>query len=375
MKQLANMTPDEINALTREQLLARIRELEPPPPSDWHSWMDALLHIVLHRRPVTIEREFMLGSQPPRADFLILMEKEIVDLELGIFRIFREHNIIEFKSPDDELTERVLWKCIGYAGFYMSMKDLSPKQVTLTLIRAAKPLHLFQELDGHIRAEKGTKGIYYIENWEVSFPIQVIVTSELPGPEYAGFRSISKKPRVEDIELMFRSHEQECDPELIGFYRAFWNVSVRLAGKALEEAKRRTKGMANDVLEFFKAEVDLITDEKAEKLAEKLAEKKAEVLAEKKAEVLAEKKAEVLAEQKAEVLAEKKAEVLAEQKAEVLAQKLAEKMAAEKQRRTFYELVQDGNITLEVAAKTNGLSPEVFSTRMVEAGFTVPVSA
>ena len=254
------MTPEEIDALTRDDLLARIRELEPPPPSDWHSWLDALLHIVLHRYPVTIEREFVLGNQPPRADFLILMEQEIVDLGLEIFRIF----------PDDELNERVLWKCIGYAGFYMSIKGVSPEQLTLTMMRDAKPLRFFEEMQGYIHADTRTKGIYHITNWQVTFPIQLIVTSELAGPEYAGFRSISKKPRVEDIAQMFQNHTRETDPELVGFYRAYWNVSIRLTGEALEKVKRRNPEMSNEVLEFFKTEIDLMVREAAEKAADKI---------------------------------------------------------------------------------------------------------
>ena len=308
MKRLANMTQAEIDALTREQLLSRIRELEPPPPSDWHSWMDALLHIVLHRYPVTIDREFLLGSQPPRADFLILKEPEVVDLGLEIFQIFREHNIVEFKSPDDELNESVLWKCIGYAGFYMSIKGLSPRQVTLTLIRDASPRRFFDEMQGYLTADQQTKGIYHIKNWQVTFPIQLIVTSELIGPKYAGFRSISKRPSVEDIALMFQNHEQETDPELIGFYRDYWNVSVRLTGEPLEEAKRRVPQMAKDVLEFFKPEIDLVVKE----------------------------------------------------------------AKTEGWQRAFYGLVQDGDMPLDRAAKKTGMSPSAFTARMVEAGFTVP---
>ena len=349
MKRLANMTPEEIAALTREQLLERIRELEPPPPSDWHSWMDALLHIVLHRYPVTIEREFLLGSQPPRADFLILMEQEIVDLGLEIFRIFREHNIIEFKAPDDELNESVLWKCIGYAGFYMSIKRLSPGQVTLTLIRDAKPRRFFEEMKDYIHAEKGKQGIYQIQNWQVPFPIQVIVTSELTGPEYAGFRSISKKPSVEDVELMLRKHKQEVDPELIGYYRAYWNVSVRLTGSALEEAKRRTSEMANDVLEFFKTEVELIVQERVDKAtaaAEKAAKKAAEKAAEKAEEKAAEKAA----------VAAAAGETMGRQHA-------------------YYEMVQDGDLALDRAAKKIGMTPAAFIASMAEAGYTVPQTA
>ena len=249
------MTEEELNALTREDLIARILELEPQPPNDWHSWMDALLHIVLHPYPVVIDREIFLGNQPPRADFLVLMEPEIVDLGLDIFKIFREHNILEFKDPDDDLNMSVLWKCVGYVGFYLSVKKIPVNQVTLTLIRGAKPVQLFRELSGYIRRDRAS-GIYHVTNWLVDLPIQIVVTSELEGPEYAGFRAISKKPKLQDITQMFRNHENESDPDLVEFYRAYWNISARLTGSMLEEAKRSENKMARTILDIFKPEID-----------------------------------------------------------------------------------------------------------------------
>ena len=255
MKRIANMTPEEINALTREELISRIRELEPPPPSDWHSWMDAMLHIALHAYPVHIERELVLGNQPPRADFLVLKEDRVVDLGLRIFRIFREHNIIEFKSPDDELSERVLWKCVGYAGFYINARSIPASQVTLTLMRGAKPVKLFRELERCVEPDE-SGGIYHIKNWRVDLPIQIIVTSELEGPEYAGFRAISKKPSVQDIAQMFRFSETDIRPDILDFYRAYLSISTRLAGEIMEIAKRRYPEMDKTIFDIFKPEID-----------------------------------------------------------------------------------------------------------------------
>ena len=85
--------------------------------------------------------------------------------------------------------------------------------------------------------------------------------------------------------------------------------------------------MAKDVLEFFKPEIDLLVKEAAEKAAEEAAEK------------------------------------------------AAEKAAAKGWQRAFYGLVQDGDMTLDRAAKKTGMSPSIFTARMVEAGFTVPGGA
>ena len=43
--------PDDYESLTREELISILREQDKnkQPPNDWHSWMDTLLHIMLHR--------------------------------------------------------------------------------------------------------------------------------------------------------------------------------------------------------------------------------------------------------------------------------------------------------------------------------------
>ena len=46
----------------------------------------------------------VLGAQPPRADFVVVKDEDIIDLGLGVFKGFRRRNILEFKSPD-ELSE------------------------------------------------------------------------------------------------------------------------------------------------------------------------------------------------------------------------------------------------------------------------------
>ena len=123
-------------------------------------------------------------------------------------------------------------------------------------MRGAKPINLFKKMKNYIVADEEEKGIYHIKNWYMPFPIQIIVTTELKGPEYAGFRAISNHPRLQDISQMFQNNEQETDPEMIGFYRAYWNISSRLTGDVLEEARRRYPQMERTILDIFKPEVD-----------------------------------------------------------------------------------------------------------------------
>ena len=174
------METEDLKALSLDELIARIEEqdeqiqdlrrqidnLTNPPPNDWHSWFYILLNIVLHRfknDAVKILREVVLGAMPPRADFVVIEEGEIVDLGLDVFKFFRKFNILEFKNPDDELSDSVLWKVVGYAGFFIEHFSAPAQELTLTLFRGAKPVKLLKEL-GNCVKEDPVKGIYHIEN-------------------------------------------------------------------------------------------------------------------------------------------------------------------------------------------------------------------
>ena len=164
----------------------------------------------------------MLGVQAPRADFIIIVEDdERIDLGLKIFSFFKKHDILEFKSPDDELNMFTLLKGVAYVFFYMNDvkekgEDINMSEITLSFFREAKPVKLIKQL-GKCVENGPSKGIYYIKNWEVNIPIQIVVTGELEGEEYAGFRAISKKPREEDVVAFIEEHGK--DKEIASFVR------------------------------------------------------------------------------------------------------------------------------------------------------------
>ena len=264
--------------LTREELLELVErqqkqldKLLNPPPNDWHSWFYSLLMIKMYKYfpAVSVEREVLLGAQPPRADFIVLKESQKIDLELGVFRIFRKHNILEFKSPDDELNKAVLWKVIGYAGMYISARKIDENSVTLTLLRGAKPIKLFQELGEAIRPDPDTRGVYHICEWFIKMPIQIIVTTELEGQEYAGFRAISKQPDIEDVwELLFEAEGSKQEAK--DYYRDYIELLTKFDREVMKIVSRRAMDMDTkrypNLMELLKPEMDACREEAEERM-------------------------------------------------------------------------------------------------------------
>ena len=173
------------------ELLAELKELQATPRSDWHAGFEALLHIEAHKYGgrVQIKTEHLLGEEPPRADFVVLIDEEGLLSSRAIFRIFLKHNICEYKNPHDALNERVIRKGCGYVNLYIGTAehggDVPSDQVTLSIFRATKPEKLFREMaeKGQLK-EDAIKGIYHVESI-IDLPFQIVITSELEGSEYA----------------------------------------------------------------------------------------------------------------------------------------------------------------------------------------------
>ena len=243
-----------------KRLRARLEELEKPPQNDWHAWFLAMLNISLfpYLDKIKIESEHLLGVEPPRADFLIIEEEDDVDLGLDIFKIFRRHNIIEFKNPTDTLDRRTLRKVIGYGSYYISQSphkdDIKPEEVTLSIFRDTKPAELFRELGSRV-IETDTKGIYHIEG-VTDLPFQIVVTGELEGKEYAGYRLITKKADVDDLEQIVRDSNGSTEQFVLNQYRAFFDKLALVNEEFIDKIKRRNDMKYNGWLDAFRPEID-----------------------------------------------------------------------------------------------------------------------
>ena len=144
--------------------------------------------------------------------------------------------------------------------------------MTLTLIRSAKPEKLLKEMSDHVEPDPA-RGIYHIRNWTVDLPIQIIVTTELEGKEYAGFRALSKSPRVEDVQQILNDSGESAHPNATRWYRDFLDLFSKLDNEVLEEAKRRTSEMGKTLVDIFRPEIEQWANERAEEIANERAEK------------------------------------------------------------------------------------------------------
>ena len=102
---------------------------------------------------LSFEREHYLSKEPLRMDMLIVKKKKELPIKNPIGHLFKMHNIIEYKSPNDGLTIDDFSKTMGYACLYKSLAQTTDEipldEITVSLVRERYPRRLMEALESH----------------------------------------------------------------------------------------------------------------------------------------------------------------------------------------------------------------------------------
>lgn len=226
----------------------------------WHSGFSAALRVELEDEldELCIEDEHMLSKKPMQMDVLVVKKKGEQPIRKNIGRIFRKHNIIEYKSPEDYLSINDFYKVYGYTCFYQSetkrVKDIPPEEITMTFICNHYPQKLLEHLKKFkgIEVEKQEAGLYYLLG--DSFPIQLVIVKELSKEENYWLQNLRCNLKTgEEIQEVVRRYEQVKHK---AYYSDVMNLIVRANQKQMEEEKNMCEALNELFAEELK-EADL----------------------------------------------------------------------------------------------------------------------
>ena len=172
----------------------------------WHPAFCSALRLELLEDAENLEftDEFQLTEKPLQIDCTVVKVKKDCKIKNEIGKIFRKHNIFEYKSPKDELNIDTFYKAVAYACLYKVLPnhvdEIQAEEITITLIRDRKP--------GQVGAELG-------------MPESVIWRQPFPGPGLA-IRVIGEVTR-ERLDIL-RKADTIVQQELrdAGWYRKIW---------------------------------------------------------------------------------------------------------------------------------------------------------
>ncbi|GHT28324.1 hypothetical protein FACS18942_08640 [Planctomycetales bacterium] len=232
----------------------------------WHpAFFQALQAELIEFLPVLeFVKEYKLTKGSQRIDVVVKKQSDAV-ITKNIGRIFRTHNIFEYKSPKDILTRDDFYKTLGYCFSYADKEHVHHSDITMSLAACKYPAALFDFLRDY-PVNKFDEGIYYVGGWTV--PIQIIVSEELQGEDYILLTALSSSLAKSKIERTFSViTERRRQVGLEAYFEVFVNSNFQ----TIEEIENMRSLYQQAVKKW-------LAEGKAEGIAEGKAEGKVEAI-------------------------------------------------------------------------------------------------
>jgi hypothetical protein len=173
----------------------------------WHpAFVEAIqAELEEYKDALEFRAEYPLTTEPLRIDVLIIKKRADVVIEKNIARIFRERNIIEYKSPDDHVSRPNFQKTQAYAWLYASLKDVSTQNLTVTLVESGYSRRVIQHLETDLGydVEENEPGIYAVKG--MPMPVQIIDSEKLDTRENLWLKNLRREADVESLAEVLRA--------------------------------------------------------------------------------------------------------------------------------------------------------------------------
>jgi hypothetical protein len=215
---------------------------------DWHAaFQDALkLEFEAYQDVLEFVVELQLTTQPLQIDAVIIKKKPDVHIELAAGKIFKNVNILEYKSPDDYFSVKDYFKIFSYAYLYLTLhKEANFDDITLSVVEFRHSRELFKFFEGRgLRVIEKAAGIYYIEG-EV-FPVQIIETRKLETKSSVWLSELRNDLDEQRVEFI---NEQFTDKDKLTYAAALFSVLVRANDNSFAEAMMKKYPTLDEVFE------------------------------------------------------------------------------------------------------------------------------
>jgi len=171
----------------------------------WHpAFVEALqLELGAYKDCLEFFPEYQLTSEPLRIDCVVVKKVKDVVIKKNIAAIFREGNLIEYKSPYDYVSVADFYKVYGYACLYASIEKVPITSLTISFVESRYPGKLLKHLKDvrKYTVEEKSAGIYTVSGDII--PIQAIDSRRLSVDENLWLKGLSNKldhPTVDRLE-------------------------------------------------------------------------------------------------------------------------------------------------------------------------------
>ena len=239
----------------------------------WHDGFHAALQIELQGESAHLSfcSEHELYKKSLRVDTIVIKDSDDTPVQKNIGKIFRKHNLIEYKSPDDHLSIDDFYKVYGYACLYQSntesIHEISMEDITITFVCSHFPRKMLKLLkkERNIQAVKKERGIYVLINDPI--PMQIIVNTQLPPRENRWLSSLKRNLAMDaNTKRLLREYKIHRESNL---YQAAMDLIMRANQKTMEEAENMVCDVIKEIFEDEWKEKERQFQEKESQFQEK----------------------------------------------------------------------------------------------------------
>ena len=165
------------------------------PGITWHSAFFEAIKLELEEYGDILEfrSEHQLTAEPLRIDCVIIKKSKDAVIKKNIAVIFREINLLEYKSPDDYIATADFYKVYSYACLLVYLENTPVTGITISFVGSRYPGALLTHLR-EVRkysVEESYPGIYNVEG--DIFPIQIINSRRLSANENLWLKDLRYK--------------------------------------------------------------------------------------------------------------------------------------------------------------------------------------
>ena len=215
----------------------------------WHPAFVGAIQLELDAYKDSLEfyPEYQLTAEPLKIDCVVIKKAKNIIIKKNIAAIFRDVNILEYKSPDDYVSVADFYKVYAYACLYASFEKVPVTDLTLTFVESRYPRKLLvhlQKIRGY-KVEEKWHGIYTVK--DDILPIQIIDNRKLSAEENLWLKGLSNRL---DPSMVVRIGEEAGRQDKTSVINAYINIIVRANFHAIEEARNMssTAKSLDDVL-------------------------------------------------------------------------------------------------------------------------------
>ncbi|MDR0336413.1 MAG: hypothetical protein LBI18_04915 [Planctomycetaceae bacterium] len=194
----------------------------------WHPAFCGAMQLELneYRNVLKFEEEYLLTKGSLRIDVLIIKKRKNVVIDKNIAGIFRNYNILEYKSPSDSLDIGDYYKTHGYKLFYISRQNIHIDNMSVTMVTSRHPHKLLKKLSNRYKITSNRNGIYIVHH-DIG-PTQIVVSNELAEDENLWLTHLNKELTTARLHfLLTEAAKHGKDPALDAYLDVVTEANIK----------------------------------------------------------------------------------------------------------------------------------------------------